>query len=270
MTSPKCLGICLFYNDEDIVSEAITHLLENNHDVIVWDHGSSDNTRLEIERFDKHLLAKNFLPRSFDFYKLFEHISLEVINNWASKYDWISFPESDEFLEGPDRSKSYYEHVCDVFHSDYDWLQFNNVIFWFTEKDNRFEPKVRQRIRYYSVWHDCPPRVYAWRANCMNVRLFNHNPANGRRYPTFFNTCHYQFRSLAQLEKRISGRKNLRKAGSNHHFDFMDIMRKNLIIDSLELNYDSGGDLDLKQVKDWSEVYGTYDKLKEILKSNNK
>ena len=170
MTRPRCLGICLFYNDEDVVDDGITHLLENNHDVVVWNHGSDDRTAAIIEKYGSYIRERHFLPRSFDFYNLFEHVSRYVIENYASQYDWISFPESDEILEGPDRKKSYYDHVCDVVDSPFDWVQFDNVVFWFTNKDDVGEPSPRKRVRHYSIWTDCPPRIYAWRARCMNIR----------------------------------------------------------------------------------------------------
>ena len=40
----KLLGVLLCYNDADILEDAILHLLEHNHDLVVWDHGSDDGT----------------------------------------------------------------------------------------------------------------------------------------------------------------------------------------------------------------------------------
>ena len=70
MKIPKCLGICLFYNDEDIVEDAILHLLKNNHEVVVWNHGSTDNTQAMIDKFINRIVAQHFLPREYDFYKI--------------------------------------------------------------------------------------------------------------------------------------------------------------------------------------------------------
>jgi hypothetical protein len=250
------LGICLFYNDDDIVTDAIQHLLENNHDLVVWDHGSNDHTAQVLDRFDRHIRARHFLPRSFDFYNLFEHVSRHVIEHYASDYDWISFPESDEFLEGPDRTKSYYGHVCDVVDSPYDWVQFDNIVFWFTDRDDRTEPSPRRRVRHYSIWADCPPRVYAWRASRMNVRRFNHNPAEGTKYPVHFNTCHYHVRSEEHLVKRLEGRIGLAKDRMNVHFDSMERNRALMRIPADRLNFDDGiRDLSKVQTFDWTQIY---------------
>jgi glycosyltransferase involved in cell wall biosynthesis len=267
MTKPRCLGICLFYNDDDIVADAITHLLENNHEVVVWDHGSNDNTAAEIDRFAPHIRERHFLPRSLDFSKIFEHVSRHVIENYAHQYDWISFPESDEILEGPDRKKSYYEHVCDVVQSPYDWLQFSNMVFWFTEKDDVAEKSPRKRIRHYSIWKDCQPRVYAWRASHMNIRVWNTNAIPGKKYPINFNTCHYQVRSEAHMFKRIESRVGLSNGLANFHFDYMANNIKDLYIRSNQLHFDDGiSDLSLEQIFDWRKyVYGTYQRLLDQL-----
>lgn len=255
MTAPRCLAICLFFNDDDLVDDALAHMLDNNHDLIVWDHGSSDGTAAAIDRFAPHIRERHFLPRSFDFYNLFEHVSRYVIDNLASQYDWISFPESDEFLEGPDRSKSYYDHVCDVVASQWDWVQFNNIVYWFTDQDDPSETSPRKRIKHYSIWRDCPPRVYAWRARCSNVRFFNHNPAEGLRYPVNFNTCHYHIRSEAHLEKRIRDRTGLSRGTMNTHFDSMERNRALMRIPARTLNLDNGGELSLQQTVAWARIY---------------
>lgn len=269
MAKPRCLGICLFYNDDDIVEDAITHLLENNHEVVVWDHGSNDRTAEMIDKFNPYIRERHFLLRSFDFYRLFEHVSQYVIDNYAAQYDWISFPESDEILEGPDRKKSYYDHVCDVVESPYDWVQFNNIVFWFTSEDFADEPSPRMRIRRYSIWKDCGARVYAWRARCMNVRKFNHNPALGSKYPIHFNTCHYQFRSEAQALKRIESRIGLSRGPANFHFDFMQRNKEKLYIPAEHLHFDDGiSELSLVQSLNWRDVYGTYDELMKQLQAS--
>jgi Glycosyl transferase family 2 len=270
MAKPRCLGICLFYNDDDIVEDAITHLLENNHEVVVWDHGSTDHTSRMIDKFNPFIRERHFVPRSFDFYQIFEHVSRHVINHYVQDYDWISFPESDEILEGPDRTKSYFEHVCDVVESSHDWLQFDNMLFWFTSEDDKAESSPRKRIRHYSIWQDCPPRIYAWRASSMNVRWFNHNPPLGNKYPINFKTCHYQWRSEAQLVKRIQGRIGLRRRGWNHHFDFMRINKDRLYIPAARLHFDDGvSELSCRQTINWHDVYGSYDALIEQMKAED-
>jgi hypothetical protein len=270
MVKPRCLGVCLFYNDDDIAEDAIKYLLENNHELVVWDHGSNDRTSEILDRFRPYIRERHFLPRSFDFYKIFEHVSRYVIQNYAPEYDWISFPESDEFLEGPDRKKSYYNYVCDVVDSPYDWIQFDNIVFWFTDKDNLAEYSPRRRIRHYSVWTDCLPRIYAWRARCMNVRWFNHNPAEGLKFPVNFNTCHYHVRSEEHMIKRINNRIGLSRGTMNTHFDFMAHNINKMRIPADRLHLDNGIDDLLKvQTFNWKEIYNNLDALQEQMRPKN-
>jgi glycosyltransferase involved in cell wall biosynthesis len=66
----KLLGIILCYNDADILSDSIEIMLAQNHDLVIWDHGSTDETPTVINQYKNHLLEYQTIPRSFDFYKL--------------------------------------------------------------------------------------------------------------------------------------------------------------------------------------------------------
>ena len=103
----------------------------------------------------------------------------------------------------------------------------------------------------------------------MNVRWFNHNPAEGLKYPVNFNTCHYQMRSEEQLIKRVNGRIGLSKGAMNLHFDFMEQNRAKLHIPAERLHLDDGvSDLSKVQTFDWREIYGTLDALREMQLKN--
>jgi hypothetical protein len=192
------------------------------------------------------------------------------MENYAADYDWISFPESDEFLEGPDRRKPYFDHVREVVDSPYDWLQFDNMVYWFTDQDNPDEASPRKRIRHYSIWADCQPRIYAWRARCMNIRWFNHNPAEGLKYPIHFNTCHYHIRSHAHMIKRINSRIGLSRGELNAHFDCMERNKDKMYIAADRLHLDDGvSDLSKIQTFNWKEIYSNLDSLQQEMKAES-
>src|ERR1700712_4088109 len=111
----KLLGVVLCYNDADILEEALEHLLNTNHDLIVWDHGSDDGTPAILDRYQSQLVERRLIPRSFDFYNLYQAMSERLISNYIHQYDWISWPDQDEFLEGADRSKPYDEWVEKIY-----------------------------------------------------------------------------------------------------------------------------------------------------------
>ena len=148
-----------------------------------------------------------------------------------------------------------YHHVCEVVESEWDFLQFRNNVFWFTDADDPAILSPRRRIKHYSVWPDCPPRVYGFRARCLNVRWFGHNDAKGKRHPVLFNTCHYPVRSLSHMDKRERGRIGLSRGGENAHFDAMVRNRDRMIIPPEILHYDDGGELSKVPAIDWKTIY---------------
>ncbi len=151
MSKPRSLGVLLCYNDADILEDAILHLLNASHDLIVWDHGSDDGTEAVLDRYHGQLAERKFIPRSFDFYKLYQAMSEHLIRNFIDRYDWISWPDQDELLEGPDRSKGYQDWVASVYEEGYDYVQFNNFNFWFTSDDDPAIASPVQRVRHYSL-----------------------------------------------------------------------------------------------------------------------
>lgn len=253
----KLLGVLLCYNDAEILPEAIEYLLGQNHDLIVWNHGSTDETQSIIDRYSSSLLETQLIPRDFDFYKLYGAMSQHLIENWVDKYDWISWPDQDEFLEGPNRSMSYAEWVGKVLESEYDWVQFANFNYWFTTADDPSIKSAPERIRHYGLFANCSPRIRAWRAKCTNNRYFNHNPPEGTRYPEMFKLRHYPMRSHAQMMKRLEqDRANLGRGGANQHYKNMSGRIAELTISPDKLFVDDGvSELDLANTFDWRAIY---------------
>ena len=269
----KCLAVILFHNDEDLVEDQLDHMIANNHDILVFDHCSTDRTREIIEKNKHRLLAYFWLGPEFVFQnnEVFVHIS-QVLRAKYSHYDWISFVESDEFLQGPDRTKSYYQHLLDVHKTKYTWITFDNFVFWFTEKDDPTIKSPRQRIKHYAYKSKCGTRVYAWRGNVTNERYFNHNPpelgTEANKYPIPFRTCHYEMRSAAQAKAKLEDRvkkidemleqvkknKNARFP-PNIHYKIMHNKLGNLNIHSSKLHYDNGGELIADELNDFSSIY---------------
>jgi glycosyltransferase involved in cell wall biosynthesis len=254
----RCLGVLLCYNDGDLLDESVSYLLEQNHDIIAWDHGSTDETPAILERFRPDLREIRRVPREFDFYELYPAMSRHLIENYVSEYDWISWPDQDEFLEGPARDRSYYEYVAEAHDSGIDWIEFRNFNFWCTDEDDSTIPETTRRVRHYSLWPDCPPRIRAWRAQVTNIRQFNHNPLKGTRSPRLFNLRHYPMRSPSQMRARVlRDRAALRRGNLNFHYENMRHRLDFLQIPARALHYDDGKhELNSEPVFDWREIYG--------------
>ncbi|MFH1288577.1 MAG: glycosyltransferase family A protein [bacterium] len=255
---PKALGVLLCYNDADILEDAIKALLINNHDIVAWDHGSDDGTALVLDKYKNNLIERKYIPRDFDFYKLYPAMSKNIIKNYNKLYDWVSWPDQDEILEGPSRNKSYYEYITDVFNSPYNWIQFNSFNYWFTLEDDLSIMSPVERIKHYCLFADCAPRIRSWRASKTNIRIFNHNPLPGKQYPVMFNLKHYSMRSEEQMLKRINkDREGLKRGKSNVHYENMKVNIMKLYIKANQLHYDNGiNDLKNEVIFNWRDVYG--------------
>jgi glycosyltransferase involved in cell wall biosynthesis len=255
---PKALGVLLCYNDADILPEAIESLLHNNHELIVWDHGSDDGTDVVLDRYASHFVERKFIPREFDFYKLYGEMSKNLRRHYRRRYDWISWPDQDEILEGPTRQKSYYDYLSEVVDSPFNWVRFRNFNFWFTEQDDPAIPAPTQRIRRYSLFPDCSPRIRAWRASVTNIRQFNHNPLAGEPDPRPFNLRHYPMRTHAHMVRRLNkDRAGLSRQGNNWHYENMKTHLDKLLIPASSLHYDDGqSELDPDPIFNWRAIYG--------------
>jgi glycosyltransferase involved in cell wall biosynthesis len=254
----RALGVFLCFNDGDLLQESLRYLLEQNHQLVVWDHGSTDQTPAVIDRFRNELVETRRIPREFDFYELYPAMSRHLIENYVRHYDWISWPDQDEFLEGPTRAKSYYESLREVFESPYDWIQFNNFNYWSTSADDQRCDKTVAKVRHYSLFPDCAPRIRAWRSTATNIREFNHNPPLGHPWPGSFNLRHYPMRSPEQMRKRVlSDRAGLRREGYNYHYENMARRLQALEISPRQLHCDDGhSELNPEPIFNWRTIYG--------------
>ena len=253
----KMIGVLLCYNDGDFVSDAVEALLENGHHILAWDHGSNDETASMLDKYNGQFLERHFLPREFDFYGLYAHVSRHIIENFGSIYDWVSWPDMDEILEGPTRTKSYPEYVEEVIDSGCTYVQFDNYNYWFTSDDDwRIESPAR-RIRHYGVRPDCAPRIRAWRADVTNERWFNHNPLPGDKFPQNFKLRHYPMRTYEKAMKRlIADRHNLRREDANVHYENMAKHLDKMTIRPTNLHFDDGQDeLSTDPIYPWEGMY---------------
>ena len=221
-SQPRKLGVVLTYNDDDIVGDVIDHLLANNHDLVVWDNGSQDGTWDVLRaRADELMELRRVSKDELGLYDIYGAMSQHIIDCYVTSYDWVSWPDSDEILLGDDLSVTYGEFTDRLAASSYDWVQFRNWNFWWTEIDDSTIASPIDRVRHYALFPDCAPRIRAWRADRTNERVFNHNPVVGTRFPTLANLCHYPMRGPEQANKKLLTRAGIQRGESNWHYNKM-------------------------------------------------
>ncbi len=270
MSAPRLLGVLLCYNDGDILADAIRHLLDNGHHVIVWNHGSTDETASVLKMFRHELLEATDISRNVDFYDLYPLMSKHLLTNYVQKYDWISWPDQDEILEGPTRDKSYRENLAAVVESRHNWIEFNDFVYWFTDRDDAKIESPCERVRHYSLAKHGPPKIRSWRASATNIRWFNHNMALGSRYPALFNLRHYPMRSPAQMKRRLSfDRAGIQRGPVNFHYEHMKEVASSLDVKGEDLHFDDGQTaLNPAMNFNWTRIYGSAPKLpREVAES---
>jgi len=263
MARPKMLGVLLCYNDGDILEDAIRHLLENNHHVVAWNHGSTDETADILARMRQELLEVTYIGRDVDFYDLYPLMSKHLMTNYMSRYDWISWPDQDEILEGPTRAVPYWRHVEEVADSPHAWIEFNDMVYWYTEADDPDVASACQRVRHYSMAKHGPPKIRSWRASATNIRWFNHNRAEGSRFPKLFNLRHYPMRSEAQMTRRITvDRAGIQHGPVNFHYENMKTTLASMRVRATDLHLDDGrSELSTVMKFEWGQIYGKGPKL---------
>jgi hypothetical protein len=286
----KYLTVLLFHNDEDLVESQINYYLKNNQELIVFLHNCSDNSENIVNNYKNSILCIYKLSNKFKFFKNEVHtfiydillgkqlnfdnntdISISEIKyidfNFSKNYNWISFPESDEFLEGPDRSLTFYEHLEKIhLNKNINKIEYLNVVFWFTEMDNMNIKDIEKRIKYYSFKKNCAPRIYSWRGNKTIQRLYGHMmPLDKRTEIVKWHTRHYEMRSKKQFHNKLLNRIKSRiieesNNYSNYHYNYM--LHKIIeddeygCIKSTELHFDDGNsNLIMDDKYDWNIIY---------------
>ena len=59
MARLRLLGVLLCYNDADLLEDSVRYLLDQKHQLVVWNHGSTDGTE-EIIRQRGYLLDATY------------------------------------------------------------------------------------------------------------------------------------------------------------------------------------------------------------------
>ncbi len=221
----RFLGVLLCYNDADVLAPVIEHLVTNRHDLVVWNHGSEDETHeVCLDYLGRGIIDYQVVDRDeVPFEQIYGVCSDYVVSTYGDRYDWLSWPDQDEILEGPDLARPYHEQVGELLAAGHDWIEFDNFVFWYTDRDDPSVDDPVDRIRHYNLYESASPRIRAWRMACTNARrLGNSNPPDGRKAPVNWPLRHYPMRSHEQAVRRASHDRNqpgFQKGDKNWHYE---------------------------------------------------
>jgi hypothetical protein len=207
----RLLAMLLSYNDADVLGPVIDHLAANRHDVVVWNHGSEDDTEsVARSRLGRGVIEYQDVDRAeVPFRDLYGVAGRYLTSVYGGLYDWLSWPDQDEILEGPDLTRPYHEQVTEALAAGVDWVEFDNFVFWFTDEDDARVADPVARIRRYCLSPAASPRVRAWRFSKTNERrLGNSNPIEGAKASVNWPLRHYPMRSMEQARRRANHDRN--------------------------------------------------------------
>lgn len=245
----RFLGMLLCYNDADMLAPVLEHLIENRHDVVVWNHGSEDETDAIARSYlGRGVIEYQSLDReAVPFKELYGLCSDYLVAEFAGRYDWLSWPDQDELLEGPDLTRPYHEQVTELLAAGRTWVEFDNYVFWFTDEDDPNEPDPVARLRHYNLYV-CPPRVRAWRFDRTNHRrLGNSNPIDGPKAPVNWPLRHYPMRTVEQARRRAEHDRNqpgFQFSDKNWHYEHFRDDPRALMVPAERLHRFDGTSLD--------------------------
>lgn len=206
----RFLAILLCYNDDDVLAPVVRHLVRNHHDVVVWNHGSEDGTAGIAQSFlGRGVVEYQDIDRDeVPFRDLYTVCGRYLKAVYGRSHDWLSWPDQDEILEGPDITRPYHEQVTEAMSLGCDWIEFDNFVFWWTDRDDPSVEDPVERLRHYNLYV-CPARIRAWRMSRTNERkLGNSNPIEGRKAPRNWPLRHYPMRTEAQAIRRAMHDRN--------------------------------------------------------------
>ena len=221
----RMLGIIMAYNDEDCIHNAIKCLLKANHEVHVFNHGSTDSTRNVILNYPVTLIDlnrnrwPNFTKNGQDnvHYAVTKHIQKNTLN-----YDWVSWIDADEILESHDHTPIN----NDIIRASEQGCVgiFSRLLnYWMTESDNQDEDNYLKRIyRYEDLGMHYSGGVFrSWdikQTPTMTEATKRHTFLNGRPMSMHASLLHhYPVRTIDQAYNKINYDRQVTGGAGDHY-----------------------------------------------------
>jgi len=154
------IGMMAVYNESDIVSQSVAHMISQGIPLVVLDNSSTDGSyEIVSELLGKGVISvERFRSEKFELVKILQRL-------WgmatALVPDWVVLCCPDEFLESPSRNLTLKEAIEREAAQAYNMIQFTNFEFMLTEVDRDSQEKdVRKRLRYYTMHDDLHFRAF--------------------------------------------------------------------------------------------------------------
>ncbi len=195
-------------NEEDIIERNLQWYINKEFPTIILDNGSTDRTYEICRDYQgKGVIHTAQVP----FEEHDRELSLKELGVITQRcgFDWLLLADADEFYESPILGEPLKDSLVQEIHKGHNIVQFYNMEFWMTEKDNLSEPDLIQRIRHYSYFDSNRYKLFPNHPNLDFWTKLGHIPIlpAGMEYkvsPKVYISRHYKFRSIEQGLQKIS------------------------------------------------------------------
>ena len=224
----RLLGIVHAYNEEDCVGSTLRLLLNADHDVHIFDHGSTDGTaeiahELVALGLKYHRLDREEIPihvRGQQSPALWQTIG-DFIRGQRGTYDWVTWLDADELLRDPAGGLVSRTTIEDEVTRGTQIIRPLLREFWVSDADDEKEEDFRRRLLHFRFRRRCHcPRAWLLRLTpkrmprCRHIadpRLPSFRLEDGR-WPKETKVSnnewlldHYPVRSVEQGRRKIQG-----------------------------------------------------------------
>jgi hypothetical protein len=202
---PKLFGVCFVKNEDDIIADSVTHAAQFCDKVFVIDNASTDRTwdivnGLQLDNLVP-VCSKDFIFRDYLRLRFMETRKEELgIDNW-----WYIFDADEFLLEEP------FEAIAQAEAEGADCIAIGMVNFYITIDEFRQMQKGEREEtwcdRKYYIPYESGKIEFVKNTKYLDYGVCDIIPLGltkecSRRLPI----KHYPYRSLTQLEKRVSTR----------------------------------------------------------------
>lgn len=210
----KILAILHIYNEEDIITDIVEHLINQGVDIYAFDNWSNDSTfdilTLLKDKYPDRIILDRFPDHGSDNYEWESQLQkTEDIAFNMKDYDWFLHYDADEVRVSPWKGITLSRAISFIDSLGYNAIDFTVIDFRPTEEDNNQNILIKNRFFEFGKRPGHFSQVKGWKRQegikiCLS-KTGGHEAqfANRKIYPIKFLTKHYPLRSTQQAKKKI-------------------------------------------------------------------
>jgi hypothetical protein len=199
------------YNEEDIIEETVSNLINQGVDVYIIDNNSTDNTLDRIRKFVGNGVIKienvRYLESGKEIYNWTAILEKKAEISRQLDYEWFIHTDADEIRNSPWPDINLKDGIKIVDELGYNLINFKLFDFKLTTSTPS-HGSAEERFAFFSETQACnAQQVKAWKRS-QEIDLVTHGGhlalvKNPKLFPIRFILKHYPVRSIEQGTKKI-------------------------------------------------------------------